>query len=809
MDNIEIPRVLPILPLRDAVVFPRTVTGIVVGQERSMMLIEDVQKTNKLLGLAAQRNRDAVPAFFEDLFQVGTAAMIHNVVRGADGVLRVFIEGIERIRTLERLENEPYPKARVELYPPTPIDPLEGEALARSIRDEISKLAKTEMQDPGSLMQNVRDPLQLVYVIASTYPFSTEDRQSILECRSLREMMMRLLSQLQREVSVAELKASLTEQTREKISREQREYVLREQLETIKKQLGERDGEEGTVMQLAAELARIDLPEEARSEVDRELHRLERTPSASPEHAIIRTYLEWVRDLPWNSPSGAPIDVMRAREVLDADHYDLDRVKDRILEYLAVRKLRAERSAPASVGSAREPILCLVGPPGVGKTSLGQSVARALGRELVRVSLGGVHDEAEIRGHRRTYIGAMPGRIIQALRRLERSDPIFMLDEVDKLSIGFHGDPSAALLEVLDPAQNSTFVDSYLSVSFDLSKVLFMCTANTTESIPAPLLDRMEILRLPGYTDREKLEIARRFLLPKLIDMHGLRPDEVQIESGALGRAIREYTREAGVRNLERVLAEVLRKIARRISEGQRGPMTVDDAALHELLGPPRFLDDVAERIDRPGIATGLAWTPFGGEILFVEAAMMRGRGEQLILTGMLGDVMRESARAALSYLRSSASRLGVDPRTFDRKVVHIHVPAGAIPKDGPSAGVAMLAALASLVLDRSVDSRTGMTGEITLRGKILPVGGIKEKVLAAHRAGLERIVLPKRNETALEDIPDEVKRALQFVLVDSADDALDAVLGSVCGRARSEQGWRPPPLPSPGDGGVPIPYDS
>jgi ATP-dependent Lon protease len=551
-------------------------------------------------------------------------------------------------------------------------------------------------------------------------------------------------------------------------------------METIQRELGETEPEQTEARDLKSQIGELPLPEEARKEVDREVERLERTPSASPEHGMIRNYLDWILKLPWGKVTGGPIDVAHAREVLDADHYDLSAIKDRIVEYLAVRRLRAERGVEATgeEAGAREPILCFVGPPGVGKTSLGQSIARSLGRKFARVALGGIHDEAEIRGHRRTYIGAMPGRVLQALSRAGAADPVFMLDEVDKLGVGFHGDPSAALLEVLDPAQNHAFVDSYLGVPFDLSRVLFVCTANTVDTIPAPLLDRMEVLSLAGYTDAEKLFIARRHLLPKSVAAHGLRPDEVVFDDDAIRRIIRGYTREAGVRSLGREMASVLRKVARMVSEGARAPIRVTADAVRELLGPPRFFDEIVERIDRPGVATGLAWMPTGGDILFVEATIMPGEDDHLVLTGMLGNVMRESAQAALSYLRSNAERLGIDPRALQHRTVHVHVPAGAIPKDGPSAGVTMLVALASQASGRVVRGDVAMTGEITLRGRVLPVGGIKEKVLAAHRAGLRTVILPRRSESQLEDVPEEVRGAIEFVFVDSADDVLTATLG-------------------------------
>jgi ATP-dependent Lon protease len=602
------------------------------------------------------------------------------------------------------------------------------------------------------------------------------------------------------------------------MSKAQREYFLREQLRSIQQELGE-GSEQPEIAELRRRLEEAGLPDEARREADRELDRLATIPQASPEYGIIRTYLDWMASLPWNRLTGGEIDVPRARQVLDEDHYDLDKIKDRILEYLAVKKLRQERQAADQIDEeagevtasatpdgqtevgvpapnvrsetptdrvAREPILCFIGPPGVGKTSLGQSIARALGRKFIRMSLGGVRDEAEIRGHRRTYIGALPGRIIQGLKRAEARDAVYMLDEIDKVGADWRGDPSSALLEVLDPAQNHSFVDNYLGVAFDLSQVLFIATANNLDTIPGPLLDRMEVLQLSGYTEEEKLHIAQRYLVPKQVAAHGLRAEEISFADDGIRRIIRDYTREAGVRNLDREIATVCRKVARDVAEGRAEPVVVTPERVAAYLGRPRFFDEAAERTQRPGVATGLAWTPTGGDVLFVEATMMPSRDERLILTGMLGDVMRESAQAALSYVRSNAQSVGVDPRDLEGKTIHLHVPAGAVPKDGPSAGVTMVTALASLVSARPVRSEVAMTGEITLRGKVLPVGGIKEKVLAAHRAGLKTIILPRRNERDLEEVPPELRNELEFVLADEAEDVLRRALEPAGGKAKA-----------------------
>ncbi|HEY2160312.1 MAG TPA: endopeptidase La, partial [Solirubrobacteraceae bacterium] len=642
-------------------------------------------------------------------------------------------------------------------------------------------------------------------------------RQEILELDPVAAKLRRLIELLEHELSVSRIEQEVTSRTQQRMTKQQREHVLREQLRSIQSELGQ-EGEGGSeTAELRKRVEETPLPPEARREAERELQRLEQIPPISPEFGIARSYLDWLLAVPWGKESGGAIDIARARAILDEDHYDLEKIKERILDYLSVRKLRQERHAqvsPSGAGGAekmgdpgpvpeiaedearREPILCFVGPPGVGKTSLGQSIARAMGRKFLRISLGGVHDEAEIRGHRRTYVGALPGRLIQALRRAETMDPVFMLDEVDKLGVSFQGNPAAALLEVLDPAQNNTFVDTYLGVPVDLSKILFICTANTVETISPPLLDRMEVVALSGYTEAEKLNIARRYLLPKQIRAHGLRDGELEIDDDGLRRIIADYTREAGVRQLERELATVARKAARRIGEGEAGPVRVTAESLPSLLGRPRFFNEVAERVDRPGVATGLAWTPVGGEILFVEAALVPGPGGAPVLTGMLGDVMRESAQAAVTFVRSNAQALGVDPKVFQENSVHIHVPAGAVPKDGPSAGVAMLSAVASVARGIPVRNDTAMTGEITLRGKVLPIGGVKEKVLAAYRARIERVILPRRNEADLEDVPAEVKERIRFFFADSADDVMQLAFASPRPPAPGKAETSGPPAP-------------
>jgi ATP-dependent Lon protease len=785
--DVPIPDVLPVLPLRDTVVFPLTAAPLSVAQPRSLQLVDDAMRGNRLLALVTQRDAKQEAATAADLYRVGTVGMIHQLARVPDGSVRLLVQGIERVKLLDATGTEPYLLSRIAVAAEEAGAAAEVDALRRAVVDIFRRLveASSELADELAMaVASATDPRQVLYFVASVVPLGTEARQELLELDPITAKLRRLIDLLQRELAVRELGRKITTDTEERLTRKQREFYLREQLRSIQRELGEEEGSgDALVDERRRGIEKAGLPEEARREAERELSRLAAIPPASPEHGLIVTYLEWMASLPWRALSGGTIDIGRARQVLDEDHFDLEKIKDRILEYLAVRKLRQERAggtgepaAPPRVtgdSPAREPILCFVGPPGVGKTSLGQSIARALDRRFVRMSLGGVRDEAEIRGHRRTYIGAMPGRIIQALRRAETRDPVFMLDEIDKIGADWRGDPSSALLEVLDPAQNDTFVDNYLGVPFDLSQVLFIATANALDTIPGALRDRMEILTLSGYTDEEKVGIARQYLIPKQLAAHGLVPSELAFEAEALREIVRGYTREAGVRNLEREIATVARKVARRLAEGQRDPVRVTAADVAAHLGRPRFFDEVAERTTRPGVATGLAWTPTGGDVLFVEVTMMSSSEERLVLTGMLGDVMRESAQAAVSYAWSNAEVLDIDPRTFEGKTIHVHVPAGAIPKDGPSAGVTIMTALVSLASRRAVRGDVAMTGEITLRGKVLPVGGIKEKVLAAHRAGIRSVILPRRNERDIEDVPPELRRELAFILVDDAAEVL------------------------------------
>jgi len=796
--DFAIPDALPVLPLRDAVVFPLTAVPLAVGQPRSVRLVDDVMRGNRLLALAAQRDAKAEPATPDDLHRVGTVGVIHQLARVPDGSVRLMVQGIERVRLLDWIGTEPYLVARIEVARDLTVQATEADALRRAVVDIFRRLVEVSPELPDELAvaaENVTDPRHVAYFVASVVPLDLAVRQELLEMDPVTAKLRRLVDLLQRELAVRELGRKITTDTEERLSKKQREFYLREQLRSIQRELGEDEGGDSGVAELRRRIEDARLPDEARREAERELGRLAGLSPSSPEHGMIVTYLEWMASLPWSKLGGGTIDIHRARQVLDEDHFDLEKIKDRILEYLAVKKLRQERGSragPAGPGEApapaapprvtgdspaREPILCFVGPPGVGKTSLGQSIARALGRRFVRMSLGGVRDEAEIRGHRRTYIGALPGRIIQGLRRAETRDPVFMLDEIDKIGADWRGDPSSALLEVLDPAQNHTFVDNYLGVSFDLSQVLFIATANTLDTIPGALRDRMEILVLSGYTDEEKIGIAREYLIPKQLAAHGLGTDELSFEPDAIRQIVREYTREAGVRNLDREIAAVARKVARRLAEGQQGSVRITADSLAEYLGRPRFFDEVAERTTRPGVATGLAWTPTGGDVLFVEVTMMPSTEERLVLTGMLGDVMRESAQAAVSYVWSNAETLDIDPKLFEGKTIHVHVPAGAIPKDGPSAGVTIMTALASLATRRPVRSEVAMTGEITLRGKVLPVGGIKEKVLAAHRAGIREVILPSRNERDVEEVPEELRRQLSFIFVDDAEEVLRQAL--------------------------------
>jgi ATP-dependent Lon protease len=780
--NSTIPNELPILPLKGVVVYPLTVLPLNVGQARSLRLVDDVVKeTNRLIGLVTIKNDKFEDAGPEDLYEIGTAAVIHRMLRAPDGTVRLIVQGMERIRIKEYSSLEPYLKAKIELAPEKIDKSVQVEALTRNTIELFRKLVNLSQTLPEELLMaamNVEDPRQLVYMIATSMRMDLKQAQELLEIDDVQEKLVQLDALLTKEVDVLELGKKISGQAQAEMEKNQREYILREQMKQIQKELGEGSEQEAEITAYDKKISEAGMPEEAEKEARRELDRMKTMPPAAAEYHVIKTYLDWLVDLPWSKLTEDNLDIPNARKILDEDHYDLKDIKDRILEYLAVRKLRAERGSEDDPESRtyRGSILTLVGPPGVGKTSLGQSVARALGRKFIRMSLGGMHDEAEIRGHRRTYIGAMPGRLIQSIKRAGTKNPVIMLDEVDKVGADYRGDPSSALLEVLDPAQNKTFRDHYLDVDFDLSQVIFICTANTLETISPPLRDRMEILPLSGYTDYEKTQIAKGYLIPRQLKENGLRLEEATFDDEAIRTIIRDYTREAGVRNLEREVGRVSRKLATKIAEGQATPFQVTVETVHELLGKARFYNDVRERTETPGVATGLAWTPVGGDILFIEATRMPG-GKGFLVTGQLGDVMKESSQAAYSYVRSKSKDLGFETEVIEKSDIHLHIPEGATPKDGPSAGVTMATALASLLTNRRVRDNIAMTGEITLRGRVLPVGGIKEKVLAAHRAGLDTVILPNRNERDLDDLPEEIRKDLKFILAERVEDVWNAAL--------------------------------
>ena len=783
------PEVLPILPLRGVVVYPTTAVPLTVGQSRSVRLVDDVTANEtKLVGLVAARDPEMEQPGPNDLHAVGTIATVHRLLRAPDGTIRLLVQGLERFRLGEFVQEEPYLKARIHLAPETIESGLEIDALARNARDQFGQIVGLIPSFPEELAQSIlgiEEPLQTVYTVANFQRIDLADAQKLLEIDSVSEKLRKLMGLLVREVEVLTIGQKIQNEARGEIEKVQRDYFLREQMKAIQKELGERDEQAAEADEFRKKIEAAKMPEEAEKMARRELERLERLPTAAAEYGVIRTYLDWLVTMPWSVQTQDNLDIKHAREVLNADHYGLEDVKDRILEFLAIRKLRLERKeefkkeSEDKIRREREGvILCFVGPPGVGKTSLGQSIARAMERKFTRMSLGGMRDEAEIRGHRRTYIGAMPGRILQAMRRIESNNPVFMLDEIDKLVFDFHGDPASALLEVLDPEQNNEFRDNYLEVPIDLSQVMFITTANTLETVPGPLLDRMEIIPLSGYTDREKIAIARGYLIPRQLRENGLRAKEVTFSDESLQKIIREYTREAGVRNLERKIGAACRKVGTRIAEGRRSSVKVTPKVVEELLDNPIYLgqEEVSRRTSIPGVVPGLAWTSFGGDILYIESTKMPGsKGFQV--SGSLGNVMQESARAAFSYVRSRADELKLAADFFNNNDIHLHVPAGATPKDGPSAGVTMATSLVSLISGRKVLPQVGMTGEITLRGQVLPVGGIKEKILAAHRNGLRTIVLPKRNKQDLDDVPDEIKKSMKFVFAETVEDVLNASL--------------------------------
>ena len=768
--GMETPEELPILPIRESVLYPKMLLPFMVSQDRLVKLIDAALLANKMIGIVPIKNKEVTEVRPEDLFEVGTAAHILKMLKMPNNSIRLLIQGISRIRVTEFIQQEPFLRAKVRPLDDQGEKTTETQALMSGVKGIFQKFVEMAPNLPADLAimaMNVEDPGVLADLIASTLNLALEDKQAILETLEVKARLEKVNLLLNKELSILELGSKIQSQVREGIDKSQREYLLREQLKAIQKELGDKDERTVEVEELRQRIAKAKLPPEAMKEAERELDRLAKMPPSAAEYTVARTYLDWLIEIPWVAATEDNLDIKQAQKVLDEDHYDLEKVKKRILEYLSVRKLKADMKGP---------ILCFVGPPGTGKTSVGKSIAKALGRKFIRMSLGGVRDEAEIRGHRRTYVGALPGRIIQGIRKAGSNNPVFMLDEIDKLGMDFRGDPSSALLEVLDPEQNYTFSDHYLEVPFDLSKVMFITTANILDPIPPPLRDRMEVLDLPGYTEEEKLRIAKGFLVPKQIQAHGLTEQNIQFQDEALRRLALEYTREAGVRNLEREIANICRGVARKVAEGAGGLTVVDAESVPSYLGPIKFFSEVAERTSEPGVATGLAWTPTGGDILFIEATRMKGR-KGFNLTGQLGEVMKESAQAALSYVRARAKALQIPENFFEGSDIHIHVPAGAIPKDGPSAGVTMFTAITSLLTGRPVRSDVAMTGEITLRGLVLPVGGIKEKVLAARRSGITTVILPKKNEKDLEEVPDQVKKDMKFHFVQKMDEVIQIAL--------------------------------
>jgi ATP-dependent Lon protease len=766
---------LPVLPIRNAVLFPGAVAPFDVGREKSVALVEDVDNlTQPVIAIFAQRDPSTDDPGYEDLYHVGCAARVLKALKHSSGNYSLILQGLVRIRLEKVLQGAPYMKARIrKLEEPTTED-VEAEALAMSLRDiakQVIQLMPELPREAGSLMDSIQAPGALADLVAANLDAPVEEKAQLVETIDVKDRVRKVLRLLTRQLEVLKMRERINSQIKEEMGKNQREYVLRQQLKAIKEELGEDDGDQGDLDGLEDRIAKANLPNEAETVAKKQLKRLRTMQVGSAEYTVVRTYLDWILDLPWTNSTPDNLEIAKVREVLDEDHYGLEKVKKRILEYLAVRKLKQDKKGP---------ILCLLGPPGVGKTSLGRSIARSLGRKFHRISLGGVHDEAAIRGHRRTYVGALPGQIIQGMKKSGTTNPVFMLDEIDKIGHDFRGDPSAALLEVLDPEQNNTFADHYLEIPFDLSNVMFIATANIADPIPPPLRDRMEILEIPGYTRKEKLAIARRHLLPKQLSEHGLSEENVEITDQALENIADHYTREAGVRSLERQVAAVIRGVAVRVAEGDTKKRRVDNEDdLHEFLGAAKYTSEVAERTAETGVATGLAWTSVGGEILFIEATRMYGTGK-LQLTGQLGDVMKESAQAALSFVRTNAERFGIPKDFLEKSDLHIHIPAGAMPKDGPSAGVTMFTALVSLLTGIKVRHDVAMTGEITLRGRVLPIGGVKEKVLAAHRAGIKRILLPERNRPDLEEVPKEVVDDLQFVFSSRMEQVLEAALESM-----------------------------
>ena len=785
---------LPVLPIRNAVLFPGAVAPFDVGREKSVALVEDVDNLpGPVIAIFAQRDPATDDPGYDDLYPVGCAARVLKALKHSSGNYSLILQGLVRIRLESVTQSAPYLKSKIRKLEEPGAEDVEAEALAMSLRDiakQVIQLMPELPREAGSLIDSIQAPGALADLVAANLDAPVEEKAQLIETLEVKERIRKVLRLLTRQLEILKMRERINSQIKEEMGKNQREYVLRQQLKAIKEELGEDDGDQGDLDGIEERIAKANLPGEAETVAKKQLKRLRSMQVGSAEYTVVRTYLDWILDLPWTVTTQDIMDIAAVRKVLDEDHYGLEKVKKRILEFLAVRKLKQDKKGP---------ILCLIGPPGVGKTSLGRSIARALGRKFVRISLGGVHDEAAIRGHRRTYVGALPGQIIQGMKKAGTINPVFMMDEVDKIGHDFRGDPSAALLEVLDPEQNNTFADHYLEVPYDLSNVMFIATANISDPIPPPLRDRMEILEIPGYTRREKLAIAKQHLLPKQLEEHGLTTAQIDIQDTAIEEIIDQWTREAGVRNLERQIASVIRGVAVKVAEGEtslRKVATADD--LREFLGAAKFTSEVAERTEETGVATGLAWTSVGGEILFIEATRMYGTGK-LQLTGQLGEVMKESAQAALSFVRTNAERYGIMKDFLEKSDVHIHIPAGAMPKDGPSAGITMAAAMISAFTLRPVRRDVAMTGEITLRGRVLPIGGLKEKVLAAHRAGIKRVIIPERNKPDLDEVPKEVQDELDFVAVSRMDQVLEAALESMPTPRVTEQG-SPPAAPAGGE---------
>jgi len=775
----QLPQALPVLPLRDSVAFPETMLPLAIGQERSMQLVDDVLAGNRMLVMVASTEPDAEQPEPDQLYGVGVVGVVARMMKVPDGTMRILVECGQRVELGDFVATAPYLVARITEAPDELVPSEELEGLRRNVQSTFSRIIEELPYLPEELqlaVANLDEPVELAHLIAGALRITTEEKQRLLEERNVTKRLRMLSEILARELELVEIGSRIQTQVHSEMERGQREYFLRQQLRAIQEELGEVDEQQAEADELRGQLEEAGLPEHAKTVAERELSRFERLPPQSAEHGVIRSYLEWLATLPWSKANTDNLDLKHARTVLDRDHYDIERVKDRILEFLAVRKLNPQ---------ARSSIVLFVGPPGVGKTSLGRSIAAAMEREFERISVGGVRDESEIRGHRRTYIGAMPGTIIRATRDAGSNNPVLMIDEIDKMGADFRGDPASAMLEVLDPEQNSSFRDHYLDVPFDLSSVFFICTANQVDTIPPALLDRMEVIELSGYTHEEKREIAKRYLVPRQMERNGVGRSRIQFLKTALDRIIDGYTKEAGVRSLEREIGSICRKVAREVAEGRRrSKRTIRPETVTELLGKPRFEAEVKRRTSEPGVATGLAWTPVGGDVLFVEAAAYPGEGK-LQITGQLGDVMKESAAAALSYVRSLADG-DIEPDWFDEHDIHVHVPAGAIPKDGPSAGVTMATAIASRVTNRPVRADTAMTGEVTLTGTVLPIGGLKEKALAAQRAGINRLIIPRRNERDIDDIPETLRKRMKFTLVDHVDEVLQTALQKTARRSRA-----------------------